>query len=207
MALASCTDLGDPLSPSPPPPPEDPQRPALTGVVPLRTYVGDRVTLTGARFGGDAAAGDVAFAGSAGDVTADVVSWSDDEIVAEVPAGAVSGLVRVRVGAEVSPGVSFEVAPEVSYSSDLVPLFTTYGCVSCHGGINNLNVTPYGSLLAGTSDNGPVVVPGDAMASLLWRKVNPTPPVGERMPQGGPYLQAAEVQRIADWIDQGARDN
>jgi hypothetical protein len=209
MALASCTDLGDPLSPSPPPPPppDDPSGPALTDLDPARTYIGDRVTLRGMRFGTDALAGDVLFAGPTGDVPALVESWANDEIVTRVPAGSISGDVRVQVEGEHSAGLPFQVAPEVSYATDLVPLFLTYGCVSCHGGINNLEVTPYASLLAGTSDNGPVIVPGDRMGSLLFRKINPAPPMGVRMPQGGPYLSSGEIQRIGDWIDQGARDN
>ncbi len=206
LVPAACTDLGDPVAPRPMPPPAG-SAPTVTGVEPARTYVGDRATVLGTEFGTDADAGAVLFDGASGDVAADVVTWEPDRIVVVVPDGAQDGEVRVRVGETISGGVSFEVAPEVSYAADVVPLFQTYGCVSCHGGINDLNVTPHAALLSGDSDHGPVVVPGDRGASLIWLKVRPSPPVGERMPQGGPFLSDAEILLLGDWIDQGARDN
>ena len=48
------------------------------------------------------------------------------------------------------------------------------------------------------------VVPSDSGSSLLFLKVSQTtPPVGSRMPLGGPPLSQEQQQLIRDWIDQG----
>ena len=45
--------------------------------------------------------------------------------------------------------------------------------------------------------------------SVLYQIVqaNPPWPGGNRMPLGGPYLDATQIQTIATWIDQGAKNN
>jgi hypothetical protein len=61
-------------------------------------------------------------------------------------------------------------------------------------------------LLQGTSDHGPAVVPGAARESLLIHKLNGTHDAGDPMPPD--YTLAAEqIELIARWIDEGARDN
>ena len=50
------------------------------------------------------------------------------------------------------------------------------------------------------------VAPGDPAKSFLLIKLEgPPPDQGSRMPQGGPFLTAAEVQLIRDWIVRGAQ--
>jgi hypothetical protein len=39
------------------------------------------------------------------------------------------------------------------------------------------------------------------------KKMSPTPPFGDRMPQGGPYLSDSITAVIATWIKQGGKDN
>jgi hypothetical protein len=52
------------------------------------------------------------------------------------------------------------------------------------------------------------VVPNDTTNSLVWRKLNDTtPPCGVRMPEGGPFLSAPQIQLFTDWINQGATNN
>jgi hypothetical protein len=94
----------------------------------------------------------------------------------------------------------------VSFQNDVRPLFNRYGCVGCHGGTNNLFVTPVANLLRGGM-NGPAVVPLKPENSILVQKIKPNPPFGDRMPQGGPYLKDAEIQIIVNWIKEGALDN
>jgi Planctomycete cytochrome C len=94
----------------------------------------------------------------------------------------------------------------VSFSRDIQPIFTRYGCNSCHGGSGGLVVATVAEILKG-GNHGPAVVPGDPAVSLMIQKLSPTPPFGDRMPQGGAYLPDATIQIIRDWIDQGASDN
>jgi hypothetical protein len=65
-----------------------------------------------------------------------------------------------------------------------------------------LRLDSYENILAGT--DRAVVVPGAPLASEVYRRV-----LGyslPRMPFGGPYLDAEEVERIGSWIAGGARD-
>ena len=91
----------------------------------------------------------------------------------------------------------------VSFSGDVLPLLESR-CVGCHGAeraAGGLALGSYAELSAG-SENGPVVVAGDAMASSLVELV-----VNQAMPKKGPKLLATEVQLLTDWVNQGALDN
>jgi hypothetical protein len=55
-----------------------------------------------------------------------------------------------------------------------------------------------------------VIIPRRSASSRLVQRLLPTTPESLRMPQSAisaPYLNDAEIQVVADWIDQGARDN
>lgn len=95
---------------------------------------------------------------------------------------------------------------QVSFMNHVRPIFAANGCDNCHGGNGGLNVQTVAQLLQG-GNNGPAVVPGNSAGSNLIRKLSPSPPFGNRMPQGGPYLPEATIQIIRDWIDQGAQNN
>ncbi|MFH1213049.1 MAG: c-type cytochrome domain-containing protein [Candidatus Neomarinimicrobiota bacterium] len=102
-------------------------------------------------------------------------------------------------------------ASQPSYASDIDPLFGTgrYNCKFCHTSAStvHLDLTTYDGLMRG-SDNGVVVIAGDADNSLLYQKISTdTPPTGERMPQGGTRMTSTEISLIEDWINQGAKDN
>jgi len=90
-----------------------------------------------------------------------------------------------------------------TYQNDILPLILQYGCFSCHGGNGGLYITSIPEILRG-GDHGPAIIPGNANASLIIQKVSPTPPFGDRMPQGGPYLPDSTTQIFKDWINQGA---
>jgi len=77
--------------------------PALLALEPPRGSVGDEIALVGFGFG--AAVGAVTFNGLA----ADVVSWSDERVRAEVPPDTRSGPVRVRAGTRSSNSLWFEI--------------------------------------------------------------------------------------------------
>ena len=68
----------------------------------------------------------------------------------------------------------------------------------------------YANLMAGGNSNAtnPEVIPGDGANSLIYQKVSmTTPPVGDRMPFGGPFLTPADQLKIKTWIDEGALNN
>jgi len=92
---------------------------------------------------------------------------------------------------------------QVDYNSEIQPIFNS-SCTSCHqdGGAdqNGLDLTSYDNLMAGDSNNGPVIIPGDHISSPLWQKVNS----GAMPPGNDPDLNSDEIDLIAAWIDEGA---
>jgi mono/diheme cytochrome c family protein len=91
----------------------------------------------------------------------------------------------------------------VSFTNDILPLLKSR-CVNCHGGERveeGLLLRSYAELMAG-SNNGPVLIPGDAENSLLVKLV-----VNQKMPKRGPKLTPPQIQLIVDWVNQGALDN
>lgn len=48
------------------------------------------------------------------------------------------------------------------------------------------------------------IQPGDFANSYLYRKILGVGITGDRMPQGGPYLNDAEIALVRDWIRRGA---
>ncbi len=100
-----------------------------------------------------------------------------------------------------------------SFSQDIMPIFSNK-CHQCHlsesGSFGNLNLSSYESLMSGNSNHGiDLVFPGSADQSLLYESVatDEQTVLPWRMPQGGPYLSAVQIQLIEDWINEGAKDN
>src|SRR5262249_40052371 len=76
-------------------------------------------------------------------------------------------------------------------------------CLRCHADaprMAGLDIRSRESLLKG-GGHGPAVVPGQAAASRLYRRLAGLE--SPRMPPGGP-LPAAEIAAARDWIDAGA---
>jgi len=48
------------------------------------------------------------------------------------------------------------------------------------------------------------VTPSDVANSYLYRKITGAGITGDRMPQGGPYLNDAQIKLVRDWIRRGA---
>ncbi len=91
----------------------------------------------------------------------------------------------------------------VSFANDILPIIGNR-CSGCHGGDRTeegLVLLTHTDIMAG-SDNGPVVIPGDAANSLLVEMV-----ATQKMPKRGPKLTPPQVQLITDWVNQGALDN
>ena len=91
----------------------------------------------------------------------------------------------------------------VSFANDILPIFNSR-CANCHGRNRTeegLVLLTYAGVLKG-SDNGPVIIAGNADASLLVEQV-----VNQEMPKRGPKLTPPQIQIIVDWINQGALEN
>ena len=198
FTLWSCQDAGT----------EPPGAATVSGVFPDSAAVGDTVLITGTSFGAAQGTSTISIGGAAATV---IVSWSDTRILVAVPPGAASGTVRVNVGGQLSNAATFRAQStaetRISFAGQVLPLFTANGCIGCHGGTNNLVVTPFASLMLGNSVHGPVVTPYNGEGSVIVRKLRGTAGFGNRMPQGGPFLSDANIEIIARWIKQGARNN
>lgn len=91
----------------------------------------------------------------------------------------------------------------VSFANDVFPIIQSR-CINCHGGDRieeGLVMLSHADLMAG-SDNGPVIVPGDPINSLLVELVT-----AQKMPKRGPKLTAPQVQTITEWVAAGAPNN
>jgi mono/diheme cytochrome c family protein len=85
----------------------------------------------------------------------------------------------------------------LTYDDTIGPLFQTR-CGSCHGenGIAGLNLTTYQGAMQG-SNNGPVIIPGDANGSLLVQKQSGAQPhFSQLIPE--------ELALVVEWINAGA---
>lgn len=102
-----------------------------------------------------------------------------------------------------APTAEVVASTGISFTNDILPILQSR-CLNCHGGDRveeGLIINTYGDLMAG-SDNGPVIIPGNADGSLLVELV-----ATKEMPKRGPKLTPPQVQLIIDWINQGALDN
>jgi mono/diheme cytochrome c family protein len=92
-------------------------------------------------------------------------------------------------------------------------------CTACHttagrtpeAGLSLLPGASHANLVnvASTTNPGGIrVIPGNPDNSILIRKLEGTPgTLGERMPLNGPFLSAAQIAVIRQWITNGALNN
>lgn len=109
------------------------------------------------------------------------------------------------------PNAPIKPAAPVSFSKDIQPIFQAH-CAACHidQQLGGLSLSSYQGLIKGGNVvPGSIVTAGNFQASALWHIVQPSGPWpgGNRMPLGGPYLSTAQIQTIATWINQGAKNN
>ena len=83
----------------------------------------------------------------------------------------------------------------------------------CHGGAGaqqGMRLDPgfsAGNLICVHSPRDPAlirVIPGNPDASFIIQKLEGTQTLGDRMPQGGPYLDQSTINVIRQWIQDGA---
>jgi len=105
----------------------------------------------------------------------------------------------------------------VSLSANVQPIFSVNCAVS---GCHNAATATQGLSLESNDAHANIVdrpssemqsldriEPGDPANSFLYLKLNPSPPSGQRMPFGGPYLSEEQILTIRFWIEQGAQNN
>jgi hypothetical protein len=124
-------------------------------------------------------------------------------LAAQAPAG---GAAAAEPAVKAGPG-SVDPANPAYYSVHIAPLFAR-SCVSCHkpqkhkGG---LLLDSYAHLMKG-GDDGPAVVPGNAKASDLVRRVKLPPSDDDSMPSDGDKpLAPEEIEMVERWIAAGAK--
>ncbi len=94
----------------------------------------------------------------------------------------------------------------VDYETEIKPLLAQK-CFACHGALKQrarlrLDAAP---LIRKGGKSGPIVVPGDAAASLLIRRVAAKDPEDRMPPEGeGEALTDGQVKLLRAWITQGA---
>lgn len=136
--------------------------------------------------------------------------WHTGTLTAATPAALVSG----RAGTTAPPPLRARFAETalVSFKGTIEPTFRAH-CAECHldgNGSGDLHLDTYQGLIQGGSlVPGPIIRAGDHTQSILWQITQPGGnwPGGNRMPLGGPYLTTSQIRIIANWIDQGARNN
>ncbi|NJM14846.1 MAG: cytochrome c [Bacteroidales bacterium] len=91
----------------------------------------------------------------------------------------------------------------ISYANDIQPLWSRY-CVECHdgAGVTPLNLkqgNSYNEIIKGGYIDRVKFIPQN---SKIYRMVND----GD-MPDDGTIVPQEEIQKIADWIKQGGKNN
>ena len=89
---------------------------------------------------------------------------------------------------------------QADYNTEIQTIFNNH-CGNCHLGSSSggLNLSNYSNVMSG-GNNGDVIEPFDHANSYLWQRVND----GSMPPGNNPDLSSAQVNLIAQWIDEGA---
>jgi hypothetical protein len=109
-----------------------------------------------------------------------------------------------------SSGCSKPAPKQLTYQADIKPILDQH-CVECHkqGGMgtekSGLLLDTYAATMRGTRF-GPVVVPGEAINSTLYRLITGKADPSLNMPHGKTPLPEETVNKIRDWINQGAKE-
>lgn len=122
-------------------------------------------------------------------------------------------LAGLRAPAEDTPEAPADDEPppeRVAFAADVFPLLEAR-CFECHGprrqkaGLRFDDLDAALALEPDEATGQAVIVPGDAGASAMIRRVELPPDHEDAMPAKGDPLTAAEVATLRAWIDQGAR--
>jgi mono/diheme cytochrome c family protein len=140
---------------------------------------------------------------------------SDGQVTLSADASDAAG----NVGQSVPVTVTVSNVVAVTLTQLQSTIFTPR-CSGCHtgggGGLpSSMNLSSRAATFAALVNVASVeqsgvlrVMPGDASASYVVRKLEGDASItGVRMPQGGPFLSAAEIDKVKQWINAGASNN
>lgn len=99
-------------------------------------------------------------------------------------------------------------ADDVSFTKQVQPILNQ-SCIACHKPEKKkgkLDLTTYGSLMAGGSE-GKTVVPGKAGESALIQQITPHGKEAPAMPEKGEKLSHDTVDVLKRWVEQGAKND
>ncbi len=94
--------------------------------------------------------------------------------------------------------------PSPSFSADIAPILTKRCAIAeCHvvDGPHDIDLRTYDTLMQG-GDEGAIVITGNARESEIVEEI-----AEGKMPPEGQPLDAAQIQLIIDWINEGAKNN
>lgn len=94
--------------------------------------------------------------------------------------------------------------PSPSFNTDILPILTDRCAIAeCHvvDGPHDIDLRTYDTLMQG-GDEGAIVITGNARESEIVEEI-----AEGKMPPEGPPLDAAQIQHIIDWINEGAKNN
>ena len=100
---------------------------------------------------------------------------------------------------------SCQNSERVDFSTQIKPILNNK-CISCHGGVKKnggFSLLFEEEAFADTESGKPGIVPGDANASELIKRINENDPE-LRMPYEHPKLSDEEIDLLTKWVDQGA---
>lgn len=112
---------------------------------------------------------------------------------------------KQQAALEKAGGKKMPAKDEVMFMRDIAPLVISR-CVQCHGEDkprNNLRLDAFAGWRAG-GKSGPLLTPGNSSRSLIMARVHAEEGKG-RMPPNGAALTAEEKEKLAQWIDGGAK--
>ncbi len=112
------------------------------------------------------------------------------------------------------PGGGEPIDPSATFTRVQNEIFTpTCAAIGCHDPLGRQEQlilragTSYGLIVGRASIQMPSLLrvsPGDPANSYLYRKIVGSGITGDRMPQGGPFLDDARIKLVRDWIRRGA---
>ena len=97
------------------------------------------------------------------------------------------------------------LADDVDYQTQVRHVFQER-CFACHGALkqeSGLRIDTAAAAIDG-GDSGPAIVPGDAAASDMFKRISASD-LSARMPPEGEALKPAEIDAIRRWINEGAK--
>jgi RHS repeat-associated protein len=156
--------------------------PGIGSLSPISGLVGTSVTVSGSNFGSSQGSSTVTFNGTAATV---ISSWSNTQIIVQVPTGATKGNVVVTVGGVPSNGLPFSIFPTGWLDQDVGP-FGLSGSATYTGG--TFTVSGAGNQIGSTADGMHFVYqPLSGDGTIVARVVSVEP--------GGTYAQAGVMIR------------